>query len=388
VSTSKDAAQIYEIAMMSYKEKKDFLPKLQKYIREGTDSDAENNTSDEEEAIKEEQERMARLKEILDQLHTADQKVSNALVEKNKLVSEMRDLIETMDDSGPVKGSSCSDLKATEVTAARETLQACITEVNTLSTTVCAQLAEPTVLNSPLPSPALTNASLNNTAPNVGQKRADTFSGFEQRLKPSHSLSNVNRSVSSISKFGRPSAPLDSYDSSKPRRGPLSVLGRTKTSGSIEDLSTLSSSTSTTSLTSMTSANLQMQLFQSLKDHLSSLVDVTSKQDSEVGRMRLDLQETRYEVGRLSIERKEIDEKMAAVQKDCERQIRNEKEAYQKLHREFKRTVDKLNRQLEEKKSQYNQLLTAYNEQNGGGSHVNNGTANKQQKHTEEVIYF
>lgn len=31
-----------------------------------------------------------RLLLLLDQLHTADQKVSNALVEKNKLVSEMR----------------------------------------------------------------------------------------------------------------------------------------------------------------------------------------------------------------------------------------------------------------------------------------------------------
>lgn len=80
---------------------------------------------------------------------------------------------------------------------------------------------------------------------------------------------------------------------------------------------------------------------------------------------------------------KELEEKITSIQKESDKQSRIEKEQYSKLKREFKRTVDQINRQLEDKKAHYNQLLATYNEQN----HVRNGsTGGSGKKRQEEVI--
>lgn len=99
--------------------------------------------------------------------------------------------------------------------------------------------------------------------------------------------------------------------------------------------------------------------------------------------LRRELQETRTYAMKLKDKRKELEGKITLLQKESDKQSRMDKEQYSKLKREFKRTVDQINRQLEDKKAHYNQLLAAYNEQN----HVRNGSAGGSgKKKQEEVI--
>ena len=99
--------------------------------------------------------------------------------------------------------------------------------------------------------------------------------------------------------------------------------------------------------------------------------------------LRRELQETRTYAMKLKDQRKELEEKITLLQKESDKQSRIDKEQYSKLKREFRRTVDQLNKQLEDKKTHYNQLLAAYNEQN----HVRNGSAGGSgKKRQEEVI--
>ena len=77
--------------------------------------------------------------------------------------------------------------------------------------------------------------------------------------------------------------------------------------------------------------------------------------------MRLELQEARNEIVKLRNEKKEAEERLVVQQKESDRSLRNEKEQYAKLAREFKRTTEKLNKQVDEKKHQYNTLLAEYN---------------------------
>jgi len=77
--------------------------------------------------------------------------------------------------------------------------------------------------------------------------------------------------------------------------------------------------------------------------------------------MRFELQESRNEIAKLRTEKKEAEDRLVVQQKESDRSLRNEKEQYAKLAREFKRTAEKLNKQVEEKKHQYNTLLAEYN---------------------------
>jgi len=76
--------------------------------------------------------------------------------------------------------------------------------------------------------------------------------------------------------------------------------------------------------------------------------------------MRFELQESRNEIAKLRTEKKEAEDRLVVQQKESDRSLRNEKEQYAKLAREFKRTAEKLNKQVEEKKHQYNTLLAEY----------------------------
>lgn len=347
VSNSKDAAQIYEIVCDSYKDKKEYMAKLRDYIKKCPEGEVEI-TDNEEETRREEEEKMGKLREVIESLQTADDKISKIFNEKNRLVSEMREMIEGLDDLGPIKVPSPIELKPIEVTCAREVLEHCISEVNHLSS----QISLDATQCSPSPSPVPTSTSFNSLS---NPKRSETFSSFEPRMKQSYSSGSVNRSVSQKSMIGRPNVNVTETDSGKPRRQSqllTSVLGRTKTMGSQEDL---------TSISSLASAVVQIQTFQSLKDNLSGLVDVTNKQDSEIARMRLELQESRNEVAKLRTERKDLEERSERQQKDNERSIRQEAEKYAKLAREFKRTTEKLKQQIEDKNNQYQTLLEAYN---------------------------
>lgn len=102
-----------------------------------------------------------------------------------------------------------------------------------------------------------------------------------------------------------------------------------------------------------------------------------------ISSLRRELQETRTYAMKLKDQRKELEEKITLLQKESDKQSRIDKEQYSKLKREFKRTVDQINRHLEDKKAHYNQLLAAYNELN----HVRNGSAGGSgKKRQEEVI--
>lgn len=353
VSTSKDAAQIYEIVCDSYKDKKEFMPKLQGFIKACPEEEEDNLTDLEEEARREEEERVTKLKEIIDHLQAADYSIARKLSEKTSLVNEMRDIIESMDDVGPIKGSPCSELKPTDVANARDTLEACLTEVNRLESTLCSSQVDLPIA-SPSPSPGASNTSINNT------KKSDVFTGYDQRIKPSVSSGSVNRSVSTnrMSVSSKSSLETDLLTSkTRKNNAILTVIGRTKTIGSTEDLQSISSSTSNTSISTIGTTISQISLFQNVKDNLSALVEVTGKQDVEIGKMRLELQENRAEMSKLKLERKELQDKLVTQQKDSERSTRHDKEQLAKIARDFKRSSDKVKQQLEEKNMKYLQLV-------------------------------
>lgn len=62
--------------------------------------------------------------------------------------------------------------------------------------------------------------------------------------------------------------------------------------------------------------------------------------------MRVELQEQRGELYRLSTEKKELEDRLVVINKEHERQLRKEKDSYNKLKREFARQQDK-NRELQ-----------------------------------------
>lgn len=130
--------------------------------------------------------------------------------------------------------------------------------VNILSSSVPSpQQTEP-----PLSSPSPVPASSANTASTLPAKRSETYGNFDLRgSKPSFPPNNINRTVSIKPNLGKPSV-LTETDSgpNKPRRQSqlLSVLGRTKTMGSTEDLTSISSSSSLTSIATISSAMSQV----------------------------------------------------------------------------------------------------------------------------------
>ena len=108
--------------------------------------------------------------------------------------------------------------------------------------------------------------------------------------------------------------------------------------------------------------------------------------------MRLYLQEARLENVKFVEERKQLEEKLVQQQKDSDRQLRNENEKYLKLTREFKRNNDRLNKQIEEKKNQFQQLLDAYNAlHKQSGSELSNNaydSTNHKRQNSEDVLYI
>lgn len=133
--------------------------------------------------------------------------------------------------------------------------------VNILSSSV----PPPQQVDGPLFTPSPVSVSPANTASSISvQKRAETLGNFDLRgSKPSFSSNNINRTVSVKPSLGKPLV-LSETDSgpNKPRRQSqlLSVLGRTKTMGSTEDLTSISSSSSLTSITTISSAMSQVIL--------------------------------------------------------------------------------------------------------------------------------
>ncbi|XP_066918866.1 rho guanine nucleotide exchange factor 18-like isoform X3 [Clytia hemisphaerica] len=344
VSTSKDAAQIYEIVCENSKDQRQFMAKLKAYIKDCPEEDEE--TDNEEEAKREEEERMQKLKEMIENLQSADEKMLRTFTDKNRLVAEMRDLIECMDDSSIIKASSPMELKTNDIVSGREILEQCIIEVNQLSTTVSSPTDGP--IQSPSPSP-LTSGS-------------NTIGASASRSQTVPNFTNINRSVSQRPALGRPSLNFTETDSAAVKRKPsqttLLNVWKSKAMGSQEDLASISSHS--TSMTSLTSTVSQMQICQTLQDRLDGLRDITTKQDTEVAKMRLELQESRNEIAKLRNEKKELEDRLVTQQKETDRSLRNEREQYYKLSREFKRTTDKMNRSLEEKKQQYQHLLETY----------------------------
>ncbi|XP_065672790.1 A-kinase anchor protein 13 isoform X2 [Hydra vulgaris] len=383
VSNGEHGAQMYEVVCDSYKDKKEFMPKLQSYIKNCPDEG--DNTTDEEEIKKEEAERMEKLLEYIEQLQSADEKINKIFSEKNKFLSNLRELLETMDESGVLKGPPCISVKRVDIENARETLENCLSEVNALASMICSYNVDLTVTS---PSPSPINNSTNSLNNSTHLPRSETFTAAE-RVKSVSTSSNINR-IYSLKPHNRTVNSV--VEDSKPRRQSqlLSALSRgtnQKVMGSSEDLTSVASSVSLSSLSTVTSALSQVSLFQSLKDHLNSLVDVTTKQDLEVAKMRFDLQESRSENVRLVEERKQLEEKLTQQQKDSERQLRYENEKYLKLTREFKRNNDRLNKQMEEKKNQYQQLLDAYNALNKHSGELSH-QADDNQKASDDVLYF
>ena len=71
--------------------------------------------------------------------------------------------------------------------------------------------------------------------------------------------------------------------------------------------------------------------------------------------MRLELQSSRNELTRFKSERDE-------ERKEFGKQLQQSQNQYVKLQREFKRTVDKLNKQINDQKFESSRLLESYNE--------------------------
>ena len=119
--------------------------------------------------------------------------------------------------------------------------------------------------SSPTPSPGVSTTSINISNDRTQIKKSETFGSFEQRMRqPPVPLGNVKRAISMQSniKAISHSSVLDTDNlPGKPRRQSqlLSVLQRTKTMGSTEDLTSLSSATSSTSLTSVSTAAAQVR---------------------------------------------------------------------------------------------------------------------------------
>ncbi len=92
----------------------------------------------------------------------------------------------------------------------------------------------------------------------------------------------------------------------------------------------------------------------------------------------MELQQSRSEVTKLRSERQTVEERLSQLQKEHERQLTRQKESYAKLEREFKRTVEKYNKQIEEHKLQHQIMKDKYTELHRyANSMQNSGKSNK-----------
>eukprot|EP00794_Sanderia_malayensis_P010013 gene10013-11036_t len=352
-----EGPEMYELVCPTSKSKKQWMSMIMDAIKNKPDEEEENQSDVEEEMRREEESRIHRLKEIIEYLQATDNKFASLVTDKSRLVLEMRDLIEKM-ASPKDRTSSILDLKATDVMEGRETLERAIYEAGSLTSLLC----EVDVPIQPLPLHAGPHGTT--TVP----KRAETFGGFDKNSKPLMPPPSQVSRASSMKTENRVHETDHGYKDPKERvrktsqGGLMAVINRNKPASSNEDLSSsASASSSNSSLQQVSASNAQkIMAVTQLKDHLTSLIDVTNKQDIELASIRVELHQSRSEITKLRTDRQIIEERLHQQQKEHDRQMNRQRESYAKLEREFKRTVDKFNKQIEEQKSQQQLMKDEY----------------------------
>eukprot|EP00112_Aurelia_sp_Birch-Aquarium-sp1_P002119 Seg123.17 transcript_id=Seg123.17/GoldUCD/mRNA.D3Y31 product="Rho guanine nucleotide exchange factor 18" protein_id=Seg123.17/GoldUCD/D3Y31 len=360
-----EGPEMYELVCSTTKIKNQWMQMIKEAIENKPDEEEENQSDLEEEMRKEEESRVTRLKDIMEGLQIADYQFVNLIADKNKLVVEMRELIEKMASSSKDSTSNL-ELTATDVLEGRETLEKAISEASSLTTL----LYDGDLLSqhSPLHQLGVPGAA---TVP----KRAETFGGFDTKPKTLAPPIHVSRASSlkqdnRLSIVGKPLGSMETDHGGKDPKdrvrktsqGLMSVIARNhKPAGSNEDLSSASSSNSSLAQVPNTTAQKILAVTQ-LKDYLTSLMDITNKQDIELASIRVELHTSRSEINKLRSERQMIEERLNQQQIEHERQMNRQKESYAKLEREFKRTVDKFNKQINEYKYQQQIMMEKYTE--------------------------
>ncbi len=94
--------------------------------------------------------------------------------------------------------------------------------------------------------------------------------------------------------------------------------------------------------------------------------------------IRVELHQSRSEINKLRTERQNIEERLIQQQREHERQLNRQKESYAKLEREFKRTVEKFNKQIEEHKFQQQIMKDKYTELHKSVFSMQNSSKSKQ----------
>ncbi|XP_065060171.1 rho guanine nucleotide exchange factor 18-like isoform X2 [Rhopilema esculentum] len=395
-----EGPEMYEMVCPSIKSKKQWMQEISASIKNRPDEEEENQSDLEEELRKEEEHRLVRLKEIMESLQVVDYQFVNLIADKNKLVVEMRELIEKMGSSSKSSTSNL-ELTATDVLEGRETLEKAISEASSL--TAMLYDSEMHLQNSQA-----------QQGPSSGPKRAETFGGFDRNSKTlmppiqvsrASSLKQENRLSLGGKTLGILENNIGSQDPKervrKTSQGIMSVIGRSKPNESSEDLSSASSSNSNLAPVSSATAQKILAVTQ-LKDCLTSLMDITNKQDIELASIRVELQESRVEINKLRSERHEIEEKLVQQQKEHERQISRQKESSTKLER----TVEKLTKQFNEvrylerqkrmqvglsgKSSKSNSLSSLHNKNHKGPVQEHSGrlSHNRDDSDDTDVIFF
>merc|ERR1719447_1566144 len=95
--------EMYEIIFEKHKDKPELLPRLDKWISNCPDDEEEQDFDAEEEVRKEQEERLKRLKDLVDQLEHANQEIRSHFDTKNRIVQQ---LIEVTDEDGCSKAHS------------------------------------------------------------------------------------------------------------------------------------------------------------------------------------------------------------------------------------------------------------------------------------------